>query len=78
MKPKKITDDSYYQSLTRKIVATVIIVSFTPMILVIVVFLHQFHIAYQEKIRAHLEELVQKHKQNIDSFLEEKLDDIRF
>jgi two-component system NtrC family sensor kinase len=48
------------------------------MILVIGVFLRQFHIAYQEKIRAHLEELVQKHKQNIDSFLEEKLGDIRF
>ncbi len=59
-------------------VATIIIVSFTPMILVIVVFLQQFHIAYQEKIRAHLEELVQKHKQNIDSFLKEKLGDIRF
>ena len=59
-------------------VATIIIVSFTPMILVIGVFLKQFHIAYQKKIRAHLEELVQKHKQNIDSFLMEKLGDIRF
>ena len=78
MNRKKSTHNSYYQSLTRKIVSTVIIVSFTPMILVIGVFLHQFHISYQEKIRAHLEELVQKHKQNIDSFLKERLWDIRF
>jgi len=78
MNRKKSTHNSYYQSLTGKIVSIVIIVSFTPMILVIGVFLHQFHISYQEKIRAHLEELVQKHKQNIDSFLKEKLGDIRF
>ncbi|PQP35539.1 two-component sensor histidine kinase [Desulfobacteraceae bacterium SEEP-SAG9] len=78
MNQKKTTHNSYYQSLTRKMVATIIIVSFTPMILVIGVFLKQFHIAYQKKIRAHLEELVQKHKQNIDSFLMEKLGDIRF
>ena len=68
----------YYQSLTRNMILTVIIVSFTPMILVISILLHQFDKSYQEKTYAHLSELVQKHKQNIDSFLNEKLTDIQF
>jgi two-component system NtrC family sensor kinase len=59
-------------------VFTVIIVSFTPMILVSGAILYQFHVSYHEKVAAHLEELVEKHKQNIDSFLNEKLGEIRF
>jgi two-component system NtrC family sensor kinase len=70
--------DPYYNSLTRKMILTVISVSFTPMILVSGAILYQFHVSYHEKVRAHLEELVQKHKQNIDYFLNEKLGDIRF
>jgi two-component system NtrC family sensor kinase len=68
----------YYHSLARNMLLTVIIVSFTPMILVGGIILYQFQTSYHEKIHAHLEELVQKHKQNIDSFLKEKLGDIRF
>jgi len=68
----------YYRSLTRRFLVVVLIVSFTPMILVSGITLYQFHISYQEKIYAHLGELVQKHKQNIDRFLKEKLGDIRF
>lgn len=70
--------EKYYQSLTRNMILTVIFVSFTPMILVISILLHQFDKSYQEKTYAHLSELVQKHKQNIDSFLNEKLANIRF
>lgn len=70
--------DPYYKSLTRKMILTVIIVSFTPLILVSGAILFQFHVSYHEKVAAHLEELVQKHKQNIDYFLNEKLGDIRF
>ena len=68
----------YYHSLTRNMLLIVIIVSFTPMILVGGIILYQFQTSYHEKIHAHLKELVQKHKQNIDSFLQEKLGDIRF
>jgi len=68
----------YYHSLTRNMLLTVIIVSFTPMILFGGIILYQFQTSYHEKVHAHLEELVQKHKQNIDSFLQEKLGDIRF
>jgi len=74
----KDKQEKYYQSLTRNMILTVIIVSFTPMILVISILLHQFSESYHEKTYAHLSELVQKHKQNIDSFLNEKLADIRF
>ena len=68
----------YYQSLTRNMILSAIIVSFTPMLLVIGILLQQFQSAYHEKTYAHLSELVQKHKQNIDTFLNEKLANIRF
>jgi two-component system NtrC family sensor kinase len=70
--------DPYYRSLIRKMILTVIIVSFTPMILVSGAILYQFHISYHEKVADHLEELVKKHKKTIDQFLNEKLGDIRF
>ncbi|MCD6295925.1 MAG: two-component sensor histidine kinase [Desulfobacteraceae bacterium 4484_190.2] len=78
MKPDRAKDNHYYHSLTRNMLLTVIIVSFTPMILVSGVILYQFQMSYHEKTHAHIEELIQKHKQNIDSFLKEKLRDIRF
>jgi len=68
----------YYQSLHRNMVFSAIIVSLTPMLLVIGILLHLFQASYHEKTYAHLNELVQKHKQNIDSFLNEKLANIRF
>ena len=76
-KNKRINRD-YYRSLIRNMLLIVIIVSFTPMILVSGIILYQFQTSYHEKVHAHLKELVQKHKQNIDSFLQEKLGDIRF
>lgn len=69
---------NYYQSLSRNMILSVITVSFAPMLLVIFILLHQFSVAYHEKTYAHLTELVQKHKQQIDSFLNEKLANIRF
>jgi two-component system NtrC family sensor kinase len=47
------------------------------MILVSGIILYQFQTSYHEKVYAHLETLVKKHKQNIDSFLKEKLGNIR-
>jgi two-component system, NtrC family, sensor kinase len=70
--------DPYYKSLTRRMILTVIIVSFTPMILVSGAILYQFHVSYHEKVADHLEELVKKHKKSIDQFLNEKLGEIRF
>jgi len=67
-----------YRSLVINRVLTVVIVSVIPMILVSGIILYQFHMSYHEKVRAHLGTLVKKHKRNIDSFLKEKLGDIRF
>ena len=70
-------DVSHYRLLKRNLILSVILGCITPMILVSGIILHQFHKSYHEKINAHLEELVHKHKQNIDSFLKEKLGDIQ-
>ena len=67
-----------YRSLVINRVLTVVIVSVMPMILVSGIILYQFDTSYHEKVRAHLGTLVKKHKQNIDSFLKERLGDIRF
>lgn len=53
------------------------IVSFTPGILVMAITLKQSSSIYSEKVFSHLQELVQKHRQNIDMFLKEKLAGIR-
>jgi two-component system NtrC family sensor kinase len=69
--------EPYYRSLIRNIIGTIIIVSIVPMILVSSTLYLQFRYSYQAKVRDHLRELVQKHKQNIDRFLNERLSDIQ-
>ena len=78
MNQKNATNVAYYRSLTRNIVLVVIVVSITPMILVSGLILYLYQNSYRDKTYAYLGEVVQKHKQNIDSFLKERLDDIRF
>ncbi len=78
MKRTKYQNSDYYRSLTQKMILTIIMVSLTPMILVSGIILYQYHTSFHEKVQAHLNELVLKHKQNIDTFLKEKLADIRF
>ena len=77
MKQAAYQKNEYYRSLTRKMILIIIIVSFTPLILVGSIILYRFHVSYHEKVEAHLQELVLKHKQTIDNFLKEKLGDIR-
>ena len=78
MDNQRLLSNAYYKHLHRRLVMIVVLVSFAPMIVAIGVILDQFRISYREKIHAHLEELVLKHKQGIDTFLTEKLGDIRF
>ena len=73
----KDKSSKYYQSLSWNLIITAIVVSFSPLVMVIGILLHQFNLAYQEKTYAHLSELVQKHAQNIDTFLTEKLANLR-
>ena len=69
---------AYYRSITRNIIMIILVVSLTPMFLVSGIILYQYQDSHREKIFDHLGELVEKHKQNIDGFLTEKLNDIRF
>ena len=68
---------SYYRIRTRNMALTVILVSIAPLLVVTFVILYEFRQAYEEKVNAHLVELVEKHKQNIDGFLWQRLGDIR-
>ena len=77
MKQNRQKKDSYYHLLTRNMLLTIIIAAVMPMLVVSSIILYQFDSSYHEKVYAHLEELVLKHKQNIDNFLKEKLGDIR-
>ncbi|MBW2591471.1 MAG: ATP-binding protein [Deltaproteobacteria bacterium] len=58
--------------------AMILLVSFIPVFLVSSIIYYQFRISYHEKVYAHLKELVHKHEQHINDFLNEKLADIRF
>lgn len=68
----------FYQVLTRKIRILILMVSIIPMMLTLGILCWRFHLAYSEKISAHIGELVLKHTQNIDTFLKEKLGNIRY
>jgi two-component system, NtrC family, sensor kinase len=70
-------NESFYRALTRNMILIVIVVSFTPLILISGIIGYQFHTSYHEKVLARLKELVLKHKQNIDSFLYERLSNIQ-
>ncbi len=67
----------YYTSLTRNITLIVIVVSFTPLILIAGLIGYYFETSYRGKVMEHLHELVEKHQQMINSFLDEKLSYIK-
>lgn len=69
---------SYYRNLARNIRITVIVVSFLPLILVSGLILYEFQISYGEKVQDHLKTLVTLHRNHIDDYLRERLDDVRF
>ena len=78
MPKNNLLTDHYFRSLNRNIILIIIIVSVIPLIIVSSTIYYQFRVSYQEKVFAHLRELVHSHTKNIDSFLQEKLSDIRF
>lgn len=71
-------DTAFYRTLTRNMVFIMVLVSFTPLFLVTGLILGQYNRSYREKVHAHLGELVEKHSQNIDGFLTEHLNLLRF
>ncbi len=66
------------KSFVPNFVLIVAVVSFTPMLLVAGLILDQFNISHKEKLYAHLTEVVHKHTQDIDNFLNERVNNIRF
>ena len=76
-KLKNAINQPYYRSLTRNMMLIIMIVSFTPGALVMGVIFKEFSSSYNQVVFSHLQELVQKHRQNIDTFLSEKLADIK-
>ncbi len=70
--------DAFYHELSQKIRILILVVSFFPMTLTTGILFYRFNLTYTEKIQAHISELVQKHTQNIDTFLSEKLGNIRY
>ncbi len=77
MDQHRSNDIDHRYIIRRNVLLWSVIVAITPMILVSCIILYQFKISYHEKINAHLEELVNKHKQNIDTFLMERLSDVQ-
>lgn len=67
-----------YHSLVINRILTTVLVSVIPMVLAAGVMFYQFRTSYQEKVRAHLTTLMKKHKERIDTFLNERLGNIRF
>ena len=75
---KELLQLPYYRSLTLNMTVSIIVVSFIPVFLVGSTIYYNFYASYREKVYAHLEELVEKQRQQIDDFLVDKLADIRF
>jgi len=68
----------FYQALTIRIRILIMIVSFFPMLLTTGILFYKFNQLYTEKMQTHTLELVQKHSLEIDTFLVEKLGNIRY
>ncbi len=67
----------YYQTLRRWLVGVIILVSVTPLLMISAIAGYEFRTAYRYKVLAHLSQVVDKHRQNIDTFLYEKLAEIQ-
>jgi len=72
----KRTADSDYRARVRNLMVLTLGVSVVPLLLVSAIILYEFYSSYDEKHAAHLEELVLKHKQDINGFLRVKRGDI--
>ena len=68
---------NHYSSLRRHLLAIIVAVAMTPLLVIAAIAGYQFHTAYRHKVVDHLGELVDRHTQHIDTFLMEKVSDIR-
>ncbi len=70
------TGPSKYADFRFKIALLIVVVSLAPLFLVTGTILYQFHLFSNKMVHAHLDEMVLKHRQKIDDFLKQKLNDI--
>ena len=71
-------DKNYFILFLKNRFLGVLVTSIIPLVLVSGIILYQFYESYKIKIEDYLTTLVKKHKVSIDSFLNEKLGNIRF
>lgn len=74
---REFSHQSYYRSLMRKMMVTILLVSITPLILISASILYNLEASYRAKALDYLRVLVKKHRNDIDNFLEERLADIK-
>lgn len=72
-----MSESHYYHGLAKSMMFTIILVSFTPLLIITLIAGHQYSFAYREKVEAHLRELVLKHDQSVDAYLEEKVEELQ-
>ncbi|QJB56715.1 PAS domain-containing sensor histidine kinase [Pseudodesulfovibrio sp. zrk46] len=72
-----MSDHQYYHGLAKSMMATIVLVSIAPLFIIALIAGYQYSVAYEEKVEAHLRELVLKHDQSVDVFLEEKIAEIQ-
>ncbi|MGE4506975.1 MAG: cache domain-containing protein, partial [Desulfovibrionaceae bacterium] len=63
--------------LGRQMMVSSILMALTPLLIFAFVLFYFYNFAYTEKVVAHLEALVERHAQDIDTYLHEKLANIR-
>jgi two-component system NtrC family sensor kinase len=75
MKDSQITDQGFL-NLRKRILTSILAPSLIPLVLVSAIILYEFYCSYQTKVHEHLAQIVLNHKQNIDTFLRERLANI--
>jgi two-component system NtrC family sensor kinase len=72
-----MSHEASYKRLRRSMTSMLILVSLTPLLMVSALLGDRFHTSYKEKALAHLDEVLLKHEQTIDSFLDSKVAELR-
>jgi len=72
-----VSEAQYYQGLAKSMLLTIVLVSLTPLLVYALIARQQYSEAYKDKVQAHLRELVLKHDQSVDTYLEEKVAEVQ-
>ena len=77
MDPSENQQNGYYRYLTRNMILSIIVVSVTPLIVIAAAILYYFQASYKDIALDHLGAMVKEHARMIDTFLDERLANIR-